>query len=65
MKRDGPMKILIVDDEKPARDRLRQLIGDFDEHEGVGQAGQAEDHAGQRLQQRHRPWIVVPRRDER
>ena len=30
------MKVLIVDDEKPARDRLRQLVGDFGEHEVVG-----------------------------
>jgi two-component system response regulator AlgR len=36
------MKILIVDDEKPARDRLRQLIGDFDDYEVVGEAGNGE-----------------------
>ena len=33
------MKILIVDDEKPARDRLRQLIDDSAAHEVVGEAG--------------------------
>ena len=37
------MKILIVDDEKPARDRLRQLIDDFGEHEVVGEAANGED----------------------
>ena len=33
------MKILIVDDEAPARDRLRQLLEDFAEHTVVGEAG--------------------------
>jgi two-component system response regulator AlgR len=32
------MKILVVDDEKPARDRLRQLVGDLDDYEIVGEA---------------------------
>lgn len=32
------MKVLIVDDEKPARDRLRQLIDDMGSHEVVGEA---------------------------
>ena len=32
------MKVLIVDDEKPARDRLRQLIDDFGTYEVVGEA---------------------------
>lgn len=32
------MKILIVDDEKPARDRLRQLVDDFGDYEVVGEA---------------------------
>ena len=36
------MKILIVDDEKPARDRLRQLIEDFDEYEVVAEAGNGD-----------------------
>lgn len=36
------MKILIVDDEKPARDRLRQLLDDFDGHEVVGEAANGE-----------------------
>ena len=32
------MKILIVDDEKPARDRLARMVGELKEHELVGQA---------------------------
>jgi len=36
------VKVLIVDDEKPARDRLRQLIGDFGNHEVVGEAANGE-----------------------
>ena len=37
------MKVLIVDDEKPARDRLRQLLEDFGNYEVVGEAGNGED----------------------
>ena len=37
------MKILIVDDEKPARDRLRQLIEDSGAHEIVGEAANGEE----------------------
>lgn len=36
------MKVLIVDDEKPARDRLRQLVDDFGIHEVVGEAANGE-----------------------
>lgn len=36
------MKILIVDDEKPARDRLRQLVGESGDHEVVGEATNGE-----------------------
>lgn len=36
------MKVLIVDDEKPARDRLRQLIADFGSHEVVAEAANGE-----------------------
>ena len=32
------MKILIVDDEKPARDRLTRMVGELDSHELVGEA---------------------------
>ena len=37
------MKILIVDDEKPARDRLRQLIDDFDDYEVAAEAANGEE----------------------
>ena len=37
------MKILIVDDEKPARDRLRQLVDDLGNHEVVGEAANGEE----------------------
>lgn len=37
------MKILVVDDEQPARERLRQLLDDFDEHEVVGEAANGEE----------------------
>jgi two-component system response regulator AlgR len=51
------MKVLIVDDEKPARDRLRQLVGDLGEFEVVGEAGNGE----QALEEvsRHRPDVVL------
>jgi two-component system response regulator AlgR len=41
------VKILIVDDEKPARDRLRQLVDDGGIHEVVGEAGNGEDALAQ------------------
>ena len=37
------MRILIVDDEKPARDRLRQLVDDLDAHAVVGEAANGEE----------------------
>ena len=37
------MNILIVDDEAPARDRLRQLLEDFAEHAVVGEAGNGHE----------------------
>ena len=37
------MKVLIVDDEKPARDRLRQLVDDFGDHEVIGEASNGEE----------------------
>jgi two-component system response regulator AlgR len=37
------VKVLIVDDEKPARDRLRQLIDDGGVHEVVGEAANGEE----------------------
>jgi len=36
------VRVLIVDDEKPARDRLRQLVDDFGSHEVVGEAANGE-----------------------
>lgn len=37
------MNILIVDDEAPARDRLRQILGDTGEHTVVGEAGNGQE----------------------
>jgi len=36
------MKVLIVDDEKPARERLRQLVDDLGTHDVVGEAPNGE-----------------------
>lgn len=36
------MKVLVVDDEKPARDRLRQLLDDETQYEVVGEAANGE-----------------------
>jgi len=36
-------RVLIVDDEKPARDRLRQLLDDFGNHDVVGEASNGEE----------------------
>lgn len=37
------MKVLIADDEKPARDRLRQLLDDLESYEVVGEAANGEE----------------------
>jgi len=37
------MKVLIVDDEQPARDRLRQILADEDGYDVVGEAGNGID----------------------
>ena len=37
------MKVLIVDDEQPARDRLRTILDDEDAFEGVGEARNGQD----------------------
>ena len=51
------MKILIVDDEKPARDRLRQILEDEADYDVVGEAGNGEEaHA---LASRYAPDIVL------
>ncbi|MEM7430648.1 MAG: LytTR family DNA-binding domain-containing protein [Pseudomonadota bacterium] len=51
------MRILIVDDEQPARDRLRQLVGDFGEHDVVGEAGNGEQAIA--LADQHQPDVVL------
>jgi two-component system response regulator AlgR len=51
------MKVLIVDDEKPARDRLRQLLDDLDEYTVVGEAGNGEEAV--RLAAETNPDIVL------
>ena len=51
------MKVLIVDDEAPARDRLCQLIEDIDGYEVAGQA--ANGHEALELAQKLRPDIVL------
>jgi two-component system response regulator AlgR len=37
------MNVLIVDDEKPARDRLRQLLDDLDSYDVVGEAANGKE----------------------
>ena len=51
------MKILIVDDEPPARERLRQLVEDGGEHEIVGEAGNGEQAIA--LTNEHNPDVVL------
>jgi len=51
------VKVLIVDDEKPARDRLRQILQDEDDYEVVGEAGNG--HEALSLAARHEPDIVL------
>ena len=51
------MKVLIVDDEKPARDRLRQLLEDFDAYDVVAEAGNGEEAV--RLAAETKPDIVL------
>lgn len=51
------MKVLIVDDEKPARDRLRQIVLDEDGYDVVGEA--ANGHDALALAARHEPDIVL------
>lgn len=41
------MNILIVDDETPARDRLRQLLEEFEEHTVVGEASNGHEALAQ------------------
>ena len=51
------MKILIVDDEKPARDRLQQILADEDEYDVVGEAGNG--HEALEMAAEHKPDIVL------
>lgn len=51
------MKVLIVDDEKPARDRLRQILDDEDGYDVVGEAGNGHDAVT--LAAEHEPDIVL------
>jgi two-component system response regulator AlgR len=51
------MKVLIVDDEQPARERLQQLLADLDGYEAVGEAENGEDAVA--LAAELRPDIVL------
>ena len=51
------MKILIVDDEKPARDRLSRMVGDLQQHQVVGEAVNGVEALG--MSQSLEPDIVL------
>ncbi len=51
------MKVLIVDDEKPARDRLRQILADEDDYDVVAEA--ANGHEALSLAAKYEPDIVL------
>jgi two-component system response regulator AlgR len=51
------VKVLIVDDEEPARERLRQILQDEDDYEVVGDAGNGHDAL--LLAAKHEPDIVL------
>ncbi len=51
------MKVLIVDDEKPARDRLRQILEDEDDYQVVGEAGNGQEALS--LAAKHEPDVVL------
>ncbi|MCP4301051.1 MAG: response regulator transcription factor [Gammaproteobacteria bacterium] len=51
------MKVLIVDDEKPARDRLRQILQDEEGYEVVAEAANGNDAVS--LAAKHEPDIVL------
>lgn len=51
------MRVLIVDDEPPARDRLRQLLADTGEHEVAGEAGNG--HEALEIAARENPDVVL------
>lgn len=51
------MRVLIVDDEPPARDRLRQLLADTGEHEVAGEAGNG--HEALEIAAAEKPDVVL------
>jgi len=51
------MKVLIVDDEEPARDRLRQILEDEDEFQVAGEAGNG--HEALTLCQELQPDVIL------
>ena len=51
------MKILIVDDEAPARDRLRQMLSDSGEHQVVADAANGEEAIGMAVEKQ--PDVVL------
>lgn len=51
------MKVLVVDDEHPARERLKQIIGDTDGYEVVGEAGNGREAV--QLASKLQPDIVL------
>ena len=51
------MKVVIVDDEPPARDRLRQLLDDTGAHEVIGEAGNG--HEALAVVGREKPDVVL------
>lgn len=51
------MKVLIVDDEQPARERLRQLVDDGGQHTVVGEAANGEEAVA--MAALHNPDVVL------
>ena len=51
------MKVLIVDDEQPARERLRQLVDDGGQHTVVAEAANGEEAVA--MAARHNPDVVL------
>lgn len=51
------MKVLVVDDERPARERLRQLLSDVGDCEVVGEAANGNDALD--ACEQHRPDVVL------
>jgi two-component system response regulator AlgR len=51
------VKVLIVDDEQPARDRLRQLLDDFGNYEVVAEAANGEQAIA--MASKHTPDVVL------